>query len=198
MIIALIVGLAVRLFTRTNAATRYAIWFGTFLLIAALIPAHVLISFAPHWQRHANSTKRMHAIEPIVIPGPSVAINTVAWEVSDYNFPQFQPPLQSKPGEHSPAAPQEETADEPVIFERTVDTAETENVSTSPSSTVLTPFAAKPETFVNLPRWVCLALISAGAVLASIRFGVLAGRLVEIRRFKKSSQAASAGLQADI
>jgi beta-lactamase regulating signal transducer with metallopeptidase domain len=192
MIIAVIVGLALRLFSRTNAATRYAIWFGTFLLIAALIPAHVLISFAPHWELHAKSAEDV-ATMPIVIPGPAKIVNTVAWQIPDYDFSPVQP-LAIDP-ENIPSAPQEDTADEPAVFERTVDTAETENGSAAPTPTVLKPFAAKPETFVNLPRWVCIALISAWAVLASIRFGVLAARLAEVRRIKKSSQTPGTSLQ---
>ncbi|HEY3857012.1 MAG TPA: M56 family metallopeptidase [Verrucomicrobiae bacterium] len=193
LIIAVIVALALRLFTRTNAATRYAIWFGTFLLVAALIPAHVLISLAPHWELHAKSVED-GATTPIVIPGPTEPVSTIAWDVPDYNVSQVQP-LAVDP-ETISTTPHEDAADEPAVFERTVDTAETDNVATSPLPTVLKPFIAKPETFVNLPRWVCLALISAWAVLAGIRFGVLAGRLIEIRRWKKLSQAPGASLQA--
>ena len=86
-----------------------------------------------------------------------------------------------------------------MVFERTVDTTETENVSTAPAPTILKPFAAKPETFVNLPRWVCLAWISAWAVLASIRFGVLAERvLLKFAGIKKLSASAGGSFTGNI
>ena len=90
MIIAVIVGLALRLFTRTNAATRYAIWFGTLLLIAALIPAHVLISFAPHWQLHARQRQEV-ATTPVIISGPTEPVSTIAWQVPDYTVSPIRP-----------------------------------------------------------------------------------------------------------
>jgi beta-lactamase regulating signal transducer with metallopeptidase domain len=193
IIIALIVGVSLRLFPRTNAATRYAIWFGTLFLIAALIPAHVLVSFGLRGQPYAKTAADV-ATAPVVIPGPSATVNTVGWRVPDCSFSPIQP-LATDP-ETILTAPQEETADEPTVFERTIDAAETENASASPSPTVLQPFTAKPETFVNLPRWVCVGLLCAWAALASIRFGGLAARLAEVRRIKKFSNAPSAGLQA--
>src|SRR5580700_2443777 len=45
--VAAIAGLALRLFGRTNAATQHAVWFGVFLFVTALIPAHLLLSFLP-------------------------------------------------------------------------------------------------------------------------------------------------------
>ena len=38
----LLVAVGLRLLGRTNAATRHAVWFGTLLLLALLIPAHIL------------------------------------------------------------------------------------------------------------------------------------------------------------
>src|SRR5258706_8956874 len=40
IIVTLVVALSLRLFGRTNAATRHAVWFCTLLLVASLIIAH--------------------------------------------------------------------------------------------------------------------------------------------------------------
>jgi len=40
IIVTLVVALCLRLFGRTNAATRHAVWFCTLLLVASLIIAH--------------------------------------------------------------------------------------------------------------------------------------------------------------
>ncbi|HEY5910230.1 MAG TPA: M56 family metallopeptidase [Verrucomicrobiae bacterium] len=42
IIMAVLVGVGLRLLGRTNAATRHALWFATLVLLAALIPAHCL------------------------------------------------------------------------------------------------------------------------------------------------------------
>ena len=42
ILIAVLVAAGLRMFGRTNAATRYAVWFGTLLLLALIIPAHCL------------------------------------------------------------------------------------------------------------------------------------------------------------
>jgi beta-lactamase regulating signal transducer with metallopeptidase domain len=193
LIIAFVVAVALRLFTRTNAATRYAIWFGTMLLIAALIPAHVLVSLAPHWRLDAaNATEAETG--PVVIPGPANPVNEVAWQVPDADYSPTEQ-IAADPA-NIPIEPQEEAASEPLIVERTIDTEPSDDVLTSPLPTVLKPFTAKPETFVNLPRWVCAGLICVWAILAGIRFAVIGARLAEVRRIKKSSQAAGLGLQA--
>jgi len=47
--VTLVVAGGLRLLGRTNAATRHAVWFGTLLLVALLIPAHLL-------REHLDST----------------------------------------------------------------------------------------------------------------------------------------------
>jgi beta-lactamase regulating signal transducer with metallopeptidase domain len=47
ILITVLVAVSLRMLRRTNAATRYAVWFGTLLLLALIIPAHCLRS---HWE----------------------------------------------------------------------------------------------------------------------------------------------------
>ena len=42
ILITVLVAASLRMLRRTNAATRYAVWFGTLLLLALIIPAHCL------------------------------------------------------------------------------------------------------------------------------------------------------------
>jgi beta-lactamase regulating signal transducer with metallopeptidase domain len=44
ILITVLVAVSLRMLRRTNAATRYAVWFGTLLLLALIIPAHCLRS----------------------------------------------------------------------------------------------------------------------------------------------------------
>src|SRR5580765_4260433 len=44
ILITVLVAASLRMLRRTNAATRYAVWFGTLLLLALIIPAHCLRS----------------------------------------------------------------------------------------------------------------------------------------------------------
>ena len=45
IILALLVGLGLRLCRRTNAATRHGVWFATLLLLVLLIPAHLVVAY---------------------------------------------------------------------------------------------------------------------------------------------------------
>jgi beta-lactamase regulating signal transducer with metallopeptidase domain len=66
IIIAAVVALTLRLFGRTNAATRHAIWFCTLLLLVGLLAAHCLIgpvSFSP------GASK----IAVVTVPNPGLA-----------------------------------------------------------------------------------------------------------------------------
>src|SRR6267142_1025260 len=44
ILITVLVAASLRILRRTNAATRYAVWFGTLVLLALIIPAHCLRS----------------------------------------------------------------------------------------------------------------------------------------------------------
>src|SRR5580658_3790032 len=57
ILLALLAGVSLRLFKRTNAATRHAVWFGVLLLVAALIPAHLFLACQPRHQVAAIATR---------------------------------------------------------------------------------------------------------------------------------------------
>src|SRR5258708_25692943 len=40
IIVAILVGLVLRMLLRTNAATRHAVWFGSLVVLVLIIPAH--------------------------------------------------------------------------------------------------------------------------------------------------------------
>src|ERR1051325_915130 len=61
VLITVLVAAILRMFRQTNAATRYAVWFGTLLLLALIIPAHCLRS---RWDAEA----RPESIEPSAVP----------------------------------------------------------------------------------------------------------------------------------
>src|SRR4029077_14766468 len=51
ILITVLVAVSLRMLRRTNAATRYAVWFGTLVLLALIIPAHCLRS---RWDADLN------------------------------------------------------------------------------------------------------------------------------------------------
>jgi beta-lactamase regulating signal transducer with metallopeptidase domain len=70
ILIAILVGLGLRMFQRTNAATRYAVWFGTLLLLALIIPAQCLRG---RWDASLNpSTAKSPASAPTLHPDMDV------------------------------------------------------------------------------------------------------------------------------
>jgi bla regulator protein BlaR1 len=54
ILLTVLVAASLRMLRRTNAATRYAVWFGTLLLLALIIPAHCLRS---RWDTGINIAK---------------------------------------------------------------------------------------------------------------------------------------------
>src|SRR5579859_2951079 len=92
MLIAALAWLTLRLFSRTNAATRHAVWFGTLLLVAALIPAHLLLSGSPRPDSRPTT--------PPVTP-PSSLVATISPDSSTGNIA----PLLTQSDDGSSAAP---------------------------------------------------------------------------------------------
>src|SRR5215471_15017367 len=64
ILITLFVAASLRMLRRSNAATRYAVWFGTLLLLALLIPAHWL-------QSRFNSDDRRASVETPILNSAS-------------------------------------------------------------------------------------------------------------------------------
>jgi hypothetical protein len=73
ILVTLIAGLALRLFARTNAATRYAVWFGVLLFVTALIPAHLLLSSQPRLELPAAATVSGSSMREIAVEPPHFA-----------------------------------------------------------------------------------------------------------------------------
>src|SRR5215470_4219387 len=83
LIVTGIVGLCLR-WGRTNAATRHAVWFATLILVAALIPAHMM--------RRETQQPRPAASEPPDPGGVGEAESTWASLGSDSTLVSEAPP----------------------------------------------------------------------------------------------------------
>jgi beta-lactamase regulating signal transducer with metallopeptidase domain len=71
ILIVVLVAASLRMLRRTNAATRYAVWFGTLLLLALIIPAHCLRS---RWDTGASrAAVEMSVSGPAFQPDSDVA-----------------------------------------------------------------------------------------------------------------------------
>src|SRR5580765_7003161 len=62
ILITVLVAASLRLLRRTNAATRYAVWFGTLLLLALIIPAHCLRT---HWDVGVSPATVESSVSPL-------------------------------------------------------------------------------------------------------------------------------------
>jgi beta-lactamase regulating signal transducer with metallopeptidase domain len=180
ILVAAIAGLTLRLFPRTNAATRHAVWFGVLLFVTALIPAHLLISC---WSRpetpaatiqSAPATMSVALAPPYSGSTPESLNNTVALPAPELGQSDLA-------GGDSPS----ETASEDSGLKSHAD----------PVAAIVKAFSTNRETAINLPHWVCLCLVSAWALLASVRGGLIFGRIGEVRRVKTTSSVPSEGLQ---
>jgi beta-lactamase regulating signal transducer with metallopeptidase domain len=82
ILIALVVGLGLRVFGRTNAATRHALWFATLALVACLIPAHGLRDYLAATRPDAAGTANPATIAP-VRDGASMALASMSLEQNE-------------------------------------------------------------------------------------------------------------------
>ncbi len=187
ILVAAVAGLSLRLFARTNAATRHAVWFGVLLFVSALIPAHLLLS---ERSRPEIPTAPMPptADTMAVSPVPSYLGSTVTSLVDDAEFSVAQP-------DQSGAAPHEDWASREIGSTKLDDGAVTVNAGSRFARAILKPFSRSFKTAVSLPHSICLCLVSAWVLLASIRGGLIAARIGEVRRIKTTSTAPSQGLQ---
>ncbi len=198
VLVALLAGFAVRLFARTNAATRHAVWFGVLLFVTALIPAHLLLSFRPHRENPAK-TGSTSGITQIALPTPDLE-KTAGWVAADSVPPALQPGESvgenierepSLPG----SLPLDEWSGKDAVPDRRADTKATETRWPLFRQWILKALAWNAETIIRLPSSICVCLVSVWIVLASIRCGLIAGRLEEVRCVKRTSTAPSQSLQ---
>lgn len=189
LLVALVTGLALRLFSRTNAATRHAIWFAVLLFVAALIPAHLLLSLLSGAPAPAPAAA-VFAKPPVFAPAPS-SENSSEGTMADSNVTAGQ----GNEAEAEPVA----TAAVAETQAETVVTAEPSAVAQKIwptfSPAIPRPLARAITTDIHLPHLVCLGLVGAWILLAGIRSGWLIWRLREVRRVKATSQIPSQNLQ---
>jgi beta-lactamase regulating signal transducer with metallopeptidase domain len=198
VLVAILAGLALRFFVRTNAATRHAVWFATLLFVAGLIPAHLLLSL-----------RARPAIQPpvgdsgviSVVLGPSLAGSEDQGRVAGSDYADWQSEefgvlnIDSMPSLAS-SAPRNELAN--------METASLGQTSVGaknrgwliPMLTRLKQSAWNFESAISLPHWICSWLVLAWALFAGARAGLLAGRIHDLRRAKKLAEAAGPRLQA--
>jgi beta-lactamase regulating signal transducer with metallopeptidase domain len=198
-LVAITAGLTLRLFSRTNAATRHAIWFGVLLFVTALIPAHLLLSSRPRHEIPAITSKP--AFMAIALAPSSIGNTGDLPLAADAGITDLQTeesmggiivgaPLSSGAGAQGdwskgeiPAASRPDAAAEEKVWP---------GMTTANSK----PSFWNLETDISLPHSICLCLVSAWVLLAAVRGGLIARRLMEVRRVKTSSSVPSHGLQS--
>ncbi|HEX3719693.1 MAG TPA: M56 family metallopeptidase [Verrucomicrobiae bacterium] len=172
-LIAAVTGVALRLLPRTNAATRHAVWFGILLFVAALIPAHVVLSSQPPAQTLPIATQPTAVIssesEAIPLPDPKPAED------------------QAADNDYIPSAPLD-APDSPLAHSNTTLVQKAWSFF---AQTNLKPM----QTAIRLPHSICLALISAWALLASFRAALVGAQIIAVRRAKKMSSVPSHPMQ---
>src|SRR5437899_8411496 len=77
IIVAALVAIALRLLSRTNAATRHAVWFFTLFLIVSIIPAHFFYSaLLPNTEQNSGTPFRVEL--PVVSTDPAGSFVSVS------------------------------------------------------------------------------------------------------------------------
>jgi len=205
IILIVLVGLLLRLLTRTNAATRHAVWFATLWLVVLIIPAHDWLSGAASGQRAGTETDS-EAVAPVsspvafspppaaMVPAPFDAGLPVAEEKSSVEaFPE--PPLFASPALQSPgalaSAPLRSDIDGrisaflgfPTLLQ-----------SVSSWKGVLQPVSWSWQSGWRFP--IAAVLVSVWLGIATIRLAYLVLRLVRLRNLKDGASCPRPELQA--
>jgi beta-lactamase regulating signal transducer with metallopeptidase domain len=199
MLVAVIAGLALRLFGRANAATCHAIWFGVLLFVTALIPAHVLLTGQPRLEIPTAATETVSGSATIDLAPPPSG-NTPAWPAAEHPFPDPRLNNSAAGNIHgAPYFPGIDTPDEQAESDLGTRGGPGKMVERKArpifTPSVLKPPLSKLETPIRLPHSICLGLVAAWVVLASVRGGPIAFRIAEVRRIKTTSRSPSDGLQ---
>jgi len=198
MLVAALAGLALRLFARTNAATRHAVWFGVLLLVTALIPAHLLLSNRPHPEISEINTR------PVVLTSssaPSHDRNEAVPAIAEVAAPDSQVD-EAKAGsiDGTPnladALPQGERVTGEIGSNGLSEAVVAEKPWSRFAKAIFKPSSWYFEPAVRLPHSIFLGLLFAWAFLASVRVGLIMRRLGEVRRVKLTSGLPSHGLQS--
>ncbi len=198
-LVAILVGLVLRM-VRTNAATRYAVWFGTLLLVTALIPVHLLLASLAHPAILPAATQPKPTLKAVT-PAPSLteAAALPTEDVAASPEPQanecaaggIDTLLLCDVAEAHDEAPggASISRDEPAILPA-------QNLLPSNEPSISKWPSWNFETSISLPHSICLGLLSVWVLIVAGRGALLARRLVDVRRLKASSRSASQGLQS--
>ena len=221
LIITILVWLCMRVFTRTNAATRHAVWFLTLLLVVSIIPAHWAGS---HRRRStegsvAASTGGLLAnlTPPFAFPAPG----NLAHNPSDFLSPPVKELIQPQPGEtqiglvpnlvlggdtiaaeRQTVLPlQPEALPAPLGEDAASDlSSHLQESAASPSKIswwrFLEPVNVDVATGSNLLRWASLGLVAAWLATACIKLMLVAWRLFQLRKLKSDAFPPSRPLEA--
>lgn len=194
ILIALLAAFILRLFGRTNAATRHAVWFGTLLLVAALIPAHLLLSSLRRTESCATTARQGEpATTAALEPTPTVVTTVSPGMRLDSPASQSIESSDSTKDTLSVfiAGSQDELAD----VEISPDVATAQSFPMHPTQELQKPASRKFEAFLNLPNSICLGLVSAWILFASVRAGKIAFGLADVLRTKATSRVPRQSLQ---
>ncbi len=196
MIVAAFAALALKMFARTNAATRHAVWFGVLLFVTALIPAHLLLSLVP---RHGilTAAQRTSPAEIVIASTASPdGISTGApKDDTDVSSGQLDAGSSENVLSSSANGQQDQEATAKLNSPSRAIAEVTEWTWWHFAKKVFNPLAGSFETAIRLPHWICVCLVSLWVLLASIRGWLIARGIGDVRRAKASSSAPSQSLQ---
>ena len=197
-LVAILAGVALRFFVRTNAATRHAVWFAALLFVAGLIPAHLLLSLRtrPVIQSKVGDSR------VISVPSDSLlAGSDDKRSVDESDYADWQSEESGVLNSDSPPALNGGGAGNEPASAETASVGHTDGAARNkgwliPALALLKRWTWNFETAISLPHWVCLCLVLAWALFAGARLGLIAGRIHDVRRAKRLSEAAGPRLQA--
>lgn len=216
--LALVVGLALRLLPRTNAATRHAVWFTTLLLITALMIGNCLygVFSAPHAVSGESGQPKPDSNPASLSPDANFALEQPAddldWEEFAPNQPrqtdaasqkQFEveipnpstPLLEPQASSQSAAQTSKSPVSPPALSSRTKVKLSAEGVKERGKSAGFPhPVAWHSFSGLGLPPYCAAALLSLVALFASARLLLLLWRFCQLRALKRSASAPSDAL----
>ena len=207
LVLALIIGAALRLLRRTNAATRHGIWFATLLLVSALMIGNSLNAvFSAPTATPALPTQPKVAVDTALVPfdadaSPAQAPDAFSWEDSG---PQERPvqadaPPQKSLGIETPAASapllnrRKASGTRPETFsERMASVFGSRIASQKFLSTGLPhPISWRPLAGLPLPGYFAAVILGLCLCVVCARIILLAWRFCQLGRLKQTAAAPS-------
>jgi beta-lactamase regulating signal transducer with metallopeptidase domain len=203
LVLALIVGLTLRLLRRTNAATRHGIWFATLLLVTALMVGNCLTAvFSAPTAPLAPPTQPIAWVPFDAEAEPAQPPDELYWEDSG---PQERPAQADAASQRSfeieaPAAsaslhkPLKASSPPPQTFSERI--ASLFGVRTAPflSTGIPHPISWRPLAGLALPSYFGAAILCLCLCVACARMLLLAWHFYQLRRLKQTAAAPSDAL----